>query len=155
MTILQNSVGRWVYRNDADGSYQIFSTEREARMAELQQTTIGEIPAEIEIAHTVTGELLPQLRSALLAMSALKLAWHANGISEMIADAQAAQAEIDAATPENPATHTAGDTQIAGLPASAWIGWGAVLTSLETWLNTPLDGTNTTPTTVLMRRYTR
>ena len=110
-------------------------------MAELQQTAIGEIPAEIEIAHTVTAELLPQLRSALLAMSALKLAWHANGIPEMIADAQAAQ--------------TVEDTQIAGLPVSAWVGWGAVLTSLETWLNTPLDGTNTTPTTVLMRRYTR
>ena len=117
--------------------------------------SIGETPAEVEIAATVTGEILPQLRSALLALSSLKMAWYANEIPAIIEAALAAQAEIAAATEEQPTTLTEADTLIAGLPVAAWIAWGAVLNSLEAWLNTPLDGMNVTPTAILMKRYTK
>lgn len=118
-------------------------------------STIGETPAEVEIAATVTGEILPQLRSALTALSSLKMAWYANEIPAAIDAAQAAAAEIAAATEEEPTTLTEADTLIAGLPVSAWIAWGAVLSGLETWLSTPLEGLNVTPTAVLAKRYTR
>lgn len=152
MTIFQNSTGLWVYH---DGStYQYFYTQEAAQMA-ASTSVIGETPAEVEIAATVTGEILPQLRSALLALSALKMAWYANEIPAAIDAALAAQAEIAAATEEEPTTATVADTLIAGLPVSAWLAWGAVLNSLEVWLNTPLDGLMTTPTAILMKRYTR
>lgn len=41
--------------------------------------TISETQVGVEIAATVTGSLLPQLRDALLALQALKMAWYANG----------------------------------------------------------------------------
>jgi hypothetical protein len=151
-TIFQNSTGRWVYH---DGStYQYFDSQEAAEMAEIT-STIGETPAEVEIAATVTGEILPQLRSALLALSALKMAWYANDIPAAIDAALAAQAAIAAATEEEPTAATVADTLIAGLPVSAWIAWGAVLQGLEVWLNTPIEGLNTTPTAILAKRYTR
>lgn len=101
-------------------------------------STIGETPAEVEIAATVTGALLPQLREALLALQALKMAWYANGIPEM----------IESATADSEAL-------IAGFPAATWAAWGTVFTSLEEWLNTPLPDTKLTPLAVLSRRYTR
>jgi len=152
MTVFQNSAGLWVYH---DGStYQYFYTQEAAQMA-ASTSMIGETPAEVEIAATVTGEILPQLRSALLALSALKMAWYANEIPAAIDDALEAQAAIAAATEEEPTTLTDADTLIAGLPVAAWVAWGAVLSSLEVWLNTPLDGLNVTPTAILMKRYTR
>lgn len=66
-----------------------------------------------------------------------------------------ARTEIDAATEDRPTTLTDADAMIAGLPVSAWIAWGAVLNSLERWLNTPLDELDVTPVTVLMKRYAR
>jgi len=154
MTIFRNSTGRWAYHDPTTGTYQYFDTEEEAQMA-ASYSTIGETPAEVEIAATVTGEILPQLRSALIALSSLKMAWYANAIPEMIDAALAAQAEIAAATEEEPTTLTEADTLIAGLPVHNWVAWGAVLTGLETWLNTPLEGLNVTPTAVLAKRYTR
>lgn len=152
MTVFRNSTGRWVYH---DGEhYQFFETEQEARMIE-EIGGIGEAPAEVEIAATVTGSLLPQLRDALLALQALKMAWYANGIPEMIEAAMAAQAEIDAATEEKPTTLTEADTLIAGLPVQNWAAWGAVFAGLEEWLNAPLAGLNVPPTAVLAKRYTR
>ena len=152
MTLFQNSIGRWVVH---DGStYFYFNSQQEAEMSSALQS-IGETPAEVEIAATVTGEILPQLRSALLALSSLKMAWYANEIPAIIEAALAAQAEIAAATEEQPTTLTEADTLIAGLPVAAWIAWGAVLNSLEAWLNTPLDGMNVTPTAILMKRYTK
>lgn len=154
MTIFQNSTGRWVYHDAATGAYSYFDNQQEAeRMAAYN--TIGETPAEYEIAATVTGALLPQLRDALLALQALKMAWYANAIPEMIDAALAAQAEIAAATEEQPTTLTEADTLIAGLPVHNWVAWGAVLTGLETWLNTPIEGLNVTPTAILAKRYTR
>lgn len=152
MTIFQNSTGRWVYHDGQ--TYQYFDTEQGARMAEQLQI-VGETPAEYEIAATVTGSLLPQLRDALLALQALKMAWYANGIPEMIEAAMAAQAEIDAATEEKPTTLTEADTLIAGLPVQNWAAWGAVFAGLEEWLNAPLAGLNVPPTAVLAKRYTR
>ena len=73
----------------------------------------------------------------------------------MIDAALAAQTEIAAATEDEPTTLTEADTLIAGLPVSAWVAWGAVLTGLEAWLSTPLEGINATPTAVLAKRYTR
>jgi hypothetical protein len=136
MTIFRNSTGRWAYHDPTTGTYQYFDTEEEAQMA-ASYSTIGETPAEVEIAATVTGEILPQLRSALIALSSLNMAWYA------------------AATEEEPTTLTEADTLIAGLPVHNWVAWGAVLTGLETWLNTPLEGLNVTPTAVLAKRYTR
>lgn len=123
-------------------------------MAEIT-SSIGETPAEVEIAATVTIEILPQLRSALLSLSALKMAWYANEIPAAIDAALAAQAAIAAATEEEPTTATEADTLIAGLPVHNWVAWGAVLSGLETWLSTPLEGLNVTPTAVLAKRYTR
>lgn len=117
--------------------------------------TISETQVGVEIAATVTGSLLPQLRDALLALQALKMAWYANGIPEMIEAAMAAQAEIDAATEEKPTTLTEADTLIAGLPVQNWAAWGAVFAGLEEWLNAPLAGLNVPPTAVLAKRYTR
>lgn len=154
MTIFQNSTGRWVYHDPATGTYHYFDTEEAAQMA-ASYSTIGETPAEVEIAATVTGGILPQLRSALTALSSLKMAWYANEIPAAIDAAQAAAAEIAAATEEEPTTLTDADTLIAGLPVAAWVAWGAVLQGLEVWLNTPLDGLNVTPTAILMKRYTR
>jgi hypothetical protein len=154
MTVFQNSTSRWVYHAADTGAYHYFNSQQEAeKMAAYN--TIGETPAEYEIAATVTGALLPQLRDALLALQSLKMAWYANAIPEMIETAGAAAAEIAAATEEEPTTLTEADTLIAGLPVSAWIAWGAVLTGLETWLSTPLEGLNVTPTAVLAKRYTR
>lgn len=152
MTVFQNSLGVWVLHDGQ--TYQYFDTEQGARMAEQLQI-VGETPAEYEIAATVTGRLLPQLRDALLALTSLKMAWYANEIPAMIEAALAAISEIAEATEETPTTLTEADTLIAGLPVSAWIAWGAVLTSLEDWLNTPLEGVAATPTAILAKRYTR
>lgn len=154
MTIFQNSTGRWVHHDEATNEYHYFDSQQEAeRMATY--STIGETPAEHEIAATVTGALLPQLRDALLALQSLKMAWYANDIPAMIDAALAAQTEIAAATEDEPTTLTEADTLIAGLPVSAWVAWGAVLQGLEVWLNTPIEGLNVTPTAILMKRYTR
>ena len=72
MTIFQNALGRWVYHDGQ--TYQYFDTQEAAQMAENYQI-VGETPAEYEIAATVTGALLPQLRDALLALQSLKMAW--------------------------------------------------------------------------------
>jgi hypothetical protein len=152
VTIFQNALGLWTLHDGA--AYQYFDSEMEARMAEALQN-IGEEPAEITIARTVTQDLLPQLRAALLALTALKMAWHANEIPALIEAAQEAAAELLAATPENPASVTEADTLIAGLPFQAWQAWGAVLTSLEQWLNTPLDGVGATPMAILSKKYVR
>jgi hypothetical protein len=81
------------------------------------------------------------------------MAWHANEIPALIEAAQEAAAELMAATPENPASVTEADTLIAGLPFTAWEAWGAVLASLEQWLNTPLEGVGATPMAILSRKY--
>lgn len=150
--IFQNSRGFWVLHDGA--AYRYFESEQEAKMAEIT-TALAEQPAEYEIAATVIGDVLPQLRQALLALQALKMAWYANGIPEMIEAAMAAQAEIDAATEEKPTTLTEADTLIAGLPVQNWAAWGAVFAGLEEWLNAPLAGLNVPPTAVLAKRYTR
>jgi len=152
MTIFQNSTGAWVYHDGA--TYYYFDSQEAAQMA-ADVSMIGETPAEVEIAATVTIEILPQLRSALLSLSALKMAWYANEIPAAIDAALAAQAAIAAATEEEPTTATEADTLIAGLPVHNWVAWGAVLSGLETWLSTPLEGLNVTPTAVLAKRYTR
>lgn len=121
-------------------------------MAELLRA-IGETSAEIEIATTMTGTVLPQLRSALLELSALMLSWHANDIPAAIDAALAAQTAIAAATDDNQTTATVDDTLIAGLSVSTWVAWGEVLSSLEIWLSKPLDNLMITPTAILMRRY--
>lgn len=102
-----------------------------------QYSTIGETAAEIEIAATITGELLPQLRNALLLVSALQMAWEANNIGAVVEQA----AENDGA--------------VAGLPVEAWQSWAAVFPALQAWLNTPLEGSKITPAAILLRRYTR
>lgn len=134
MTIFQNADRRWVYH---DGStYRYFNSQQEAeKMA--QYSTIGETSAEVEIAAIITIELLPQLRNALLQLSSLQMAWHANDIDALVAAAAESNGTV------------------AGLPVEAWQAWAAVFPALQTWLNTPLDGGKITPAAILLRRYTR
>lgn len=150
MTVFKNSVGLWVLHDNEQ--YEYFGTQEAAQMAELLRA-IGETSAEIEIATTMTGTVLPQLRSALLELSALMLSWHANDIPAAIDAALAAQTAIAAATDDNQTTATVDDTLIAGLSVSTWVAWGEVLSSLEIWLSKPLDNLMITPTAILMRRY--
>lgn len=96
----------------------------------------GEMPAEEEIARTVVGKLLPLLRNALAQLNAMQSTWLINGMQEKIVAAQLAN--------ETLAGHTAAD----------WAAWGTVLTELQTWLGTPIEGLgNKTPTQVLITRY--
>lgn len=82
--------------------------------------------------------MLPQLRQALLALSALEMTWYANGIDAMIEKL----AEEEAAT-------------LAGFPIAAWQSWSAVFRALKLWLNAPIDEIKSTPTAILMRRYSK
>lgn len=127
MTIFQNSIGRWALHDGA--TYQYFESEQEAKMAEMTNA-LAEQPAEYEIAAAVVGDVLPQLRQALLEMT-----WYANGIDAMIEKL----AEEEAAT-------------LAGSPIAALQSWSAVFRALKLWLNAPIDETGTTPAK-LMRRY--
>lgn len=126
--IFQNSIGLWALHDGA--TYRYFNTEQEAKMAEMT-SALSEQPAEYEIAAAVVGDVLPQLRQALLEMT-----WYANGIDAMIEKL----AEEEAAT-------------LAGSPIAALQSWSAVFRALKLWLNAPIDEIKSTPTTILMRRY--
>jgi hypothetical protein len=98
---------------------------------------IGEVPAEFEIASTVTSNVLPTLRSILSTLQALKLAWNSNEIPSLIEQA------------------TLEEKMIAGFLPEVWVAWGQTLQSFDAWLETPIESISEKPITVLTKRYAR
>lgn len=98
---------------------------------------IGEVPAEFEIASTVTSNVLPTLRSILSTLQTLKLAWNSNEIPSLIEQA------------------TLEEKMIAGFLPEVWIAWGQTLQSFDAWLETPIESISEKPITVLTKRYAR
>lgn len=98
---------------------------------------IGELPAEFEIASTVTSKVLSELRSILSTLHSLKLAWNSNNIPDLINQSVQEQ------------------KMIAGFPPEVWINWGETLQSFDAWLETPIESISEKPITVLTKRYTR
>lgn len=102
--------------------------------------------AEQEIADRVMGEALPTLRSALTMLGELQQVWLApgNDITGKIFTA-------------------AGNSQtLAGYSPTAWLAWGAVLTSLLAFLDVPVEFTlpdnstvEITPRNALLTRYVK
>lgn len=116
--------------------------EKAAR--ELYNTAAG--AAEQEIADRVMGEALPTLRSALTMLGELQQVWLAPGNDIMN--------KINTAA-------AAGGT-LAGYPATVWLAWGAVLTSLLAFLDVPVEFTlpdnstvEITPRNALLTRYVK
>lgn len=100
--------------------------------------------AEQEIANRVMLEVLPSLRGLLTVLNELQDTWLAPGNEVVEKIGAAAQAG-------NP---------LAGYSPSSWLAWGAVLTALQVFLNTPIEFTlpdsstmAVTPKNVLLTRY--
>ena len=97
----------------------------------------GEVPAEQEIASAITREILPQLRTALAKLNAIKQTSLVNGVPAMIE--QAAQ----------------DGTALAGFPASTWQAWDEAFELLQAFISeeqATLGGA--TVAQVLLKRYT-
>lgn len=97
----------------------------------------GEVPAEQEIASAITREILPQLRTALTKLTAIKQTSLVNGVPALIE-----QAALN-------------DTTLAGFPASTWQAWDEAFELLQAFINeeqATLGGA--TVAQVLLKRYT-
>ena len=118
--------------------------EKAAR--ELYNTARAGTTAEQEIADRVMGEALPTLRSALTMLGELQQVWLAPGNDIM--------GKIATAAGNNQA--------LAGYSPVSWLAWGAVLTALQVFLETPVEYTlpddtvvSMTPKNALLTRYTK
>lgn len=118
--------------------------EKAAR--ELYNTAPAGTTAEQEIADRVMGEALPSLRSALTMLGELQQVWLAPG-NDIVGKI---------------GTAAANNQTLAGYSPAAWLAWGAVLTALQVFLETPVEYTlpdnstvQITPKNALLTRYTK
>jgi hypothetical protein len=118
--------------------------EKAAR--ELYNTAPAGQSAEQELADRVIGEALPTLRAMLTMLAELQQIWLAPGND----------------VPGKIAAAAGAGQPLAGYSPTAWLAWGAVLTALFVFLDTPITYTlpdateiTLTPRNALLTRYTR
>lgn len=129
--------------------YRLIINEVRAALEEKAARELYNTPAataEQEIADRVMGEALPTLRGALTMLGELQQVWLAPGNNiqgKILMAAQSGQ-------------------PLVGYSPAAWLAWGAVLNSLLTFLDTPVefmlpDGSTVeiTPKNALLTRYTK